>query len=161
MPSLYILSHPYTSFPAYPILYLHILSHLIPSLLILYLPYTSHPYTSHPITTHFILSYPILSHPYTSHLIPNHSLHSIPFHQIIFLSYYSSHLILFLSSYSILSHSFPSHPIPSSAGMVKDREIVIQGHLAAEVEKYITMTYEIPSHLLHSRLMKGVKPKKT
>jgi hypothetical protein len=24
--------------------------------------------------------------------------------------------------------------------MVKDREIVIQGHLAAEVEKYLTMT---------------------
>ena len=77
-----------------------------------------------------------------------------------------------MASYSILLHipfhppliptnPYTFHPIPSSVGMVKDREIVIQGHLAAEVEKYLTVTYEIPSHLLHSRLLKGVKPKKT
>jgi translation initiation factor 1 (eIF-1/SUI1) len=44
--------------------------------------------------------------------------------------------------------------------MVKDREIIIQGHLAAEVEKYLTVTYEIPNHLLNSQVLKGVKPKK-
>lgn len=44
--------------------------------------------------------------------------------------------------------------------MIKDREIVIQGHLAVEVESYLTDTCNIPSHLIDSKILKGVKPKK-
>ena len=45
-------------------------------------------------------------------------------------------------------------------GMLKDREVIIQGNLAAEIEVYWAGTYDIPKHLIHSQILKGVKLKK-
>ena len=47
-------------------------------------------------------------------------------------------------------------------GMLKDREreVIIQGNLAAEIEVYLAGTYDIPKHLIHSQILKGVKLKK-
>jgi len=42
----------------------------------------------------------------------------------------------------------------------KEREVVIQGHLAAEVEAMLIDVCGIPKHLVESKLAKGVKPKK-
>ena len=44
--------------------------------------------------------------------------------------------------------------------MLKDKEVIIQGHLAAEVEMYLVGTYDVPKHLIRSSILKGVKPKK-
>ena len=46
--------------------------------------------------------------------------------------------------------------------MLKDREreVIIQGDLAAEIEMYVAGTYDIPKHLIHSQILKGVKLKK-
>lgn len=44
--------------------------------------------------------------------------------------------------------------------MVKDREIIIQGHRASEVEMYLITTYDMPKHLFTSKVLKGVKAKK-
>ena len=52
--------------------------------------------------------------------------------------------------------SFPQ--FSSCAG--KEREVVIQGHLAAEVEAMLIDVCGIPKHLVESKLAKGVKPKK-
>lgn len=45
-------------------------------------------------------------------------------------------------------------------GMLKEKEIIIQGHLALEVEMYLISTYDMPKHLISSKVLKGVKPKK-
>ena len=45
-------------------------------------------------------------------------------------------------------------------GMVKEREIIIQGRLASEVEMYLISTYDMPKHLIASKVLKGVKAKK-
>ena len=44
--------------------------------------------------------------------------------------------------------------------MLADKEIIIQGNLAAEVESYLVDTYDLPKHLIGSAVLKGVKPKK-
>ena len=45
-------------------------------------------------------------------------------------------------------------------GMVKDREVVIQGHLSAELEGLLVEQCGVPRHLIEVKVAKGVKPKK-
>ncbi len=45
-------------------------------------------------------------------------------------------------------------------GMVKEREVIIQGHLASEITVYLNTNNSIPIHLITTKLLKGVKPKK-
>ena len=54
-----------------------------------------------------------------------------------------------------------THTVSSvHVGMLADKEIIIQGNLAAEVESYLVDTYDLPKHLIGSTILKGVKPKK-
>jgi len=46
------------------------------------------------------------------------------------------------------------------SGMVKEREVIIQGHLAEEITTYLKTNNSIPIHLITTKLLKGVKPKK-
>jgi translation initiation factor 1 (eIF-1/SUI1) len=46
------------------------------------------------------------------------------------------------------------------SGMIHDKEIVIQGHLALEVEVYLSDTWSIPKTYITSNILKGVKAKK-
>ena len=67
-----------------------------------------------------------------------------------------------LHRHTILTYS-PLYPISfpqSFSGVGKEREVVIQGHLAAEVEAMLIDVCGIPKHLVESKLAKGVKPKK-
>ena len=45
-------------------------------------------------------------------------------------------------------------------GMLKERELIIQGHLAHELTGYLNTNNSIPIHLITTKLLKGVKPKK-
>ncbi len=45
-------------------------------------------------------------------------------------------------------------------GLLKEREVVIQGHLAHEITIYLNTNNSIPTHLITTKLLKGVKPKK-
>jgi len=45
-------------------------------------------------------------------------------------------------------------------GLLKEREVVIQGHLAHEITIYLNTNNSVPTHLITTKLLKGVKPKK-
>jgi translation initiation factor 2D len=45
-------------------------------------------------------------------------------------------------------------------GMVKDREVVVQGHLSSELEGLLVEGCGVPKHLIEVKVGKGVKPKK-
>ena len=45
-------------------------------------------------------------------------------------------------------------------GMVKDKEVIVQGHLSYEIQEYLINRCSIPSNLIQIVVAKNVKPKK-